>query len=195
MDRFTSSWTWGRLSTPRTHPFQTWQPARAFPGLPHESGRQSHSRGPGSSFPGGTLSISLLVPQGAGGARGSCKPPSSWWFLVFPLTISSLPPQPEHESTTHGTKVPQRRAPRTGVMRKGRKCTSREEVARNISRSTPESTLPPEDAHQLAGAKEKQGRFRARRSSSGASLSLNASSSLLPATDADQPAKSQRLPR
>ncbi|XP_073069906.1 uncharacterized protein [Manis javanica] len=58
-------------------------------------------------------------------------------------------PEREPEPTDHGTEVPKRRAPRTGVRRKWRKCTAGVEPAPNTSRSTPESTLPPEDAAHL----------------------------------------------
>ncbi|XP_073076971.1 uncharacterized protein [Manis javanica] len=50
------------------------------------------------------------------------------------------------------------------------------------------------DADQPTRVKEKQGLFTAR-SSSGATLSRNASWPLLSAKDADQPATGQRLPR
>ncbi|XP_073078504.1 uncharacterized protein [Manis javanica] len=57
-------------------------------------------------------------------------------------------PEREHESTVNGSEVPKRTAPRTGERRKWRRCTSRVDPAINISRSTPEFTLPPEDADQ-----------------------------------------------
>ncbi|XP_057352675.1 ral-GDS-related protein-like [Manis pentadactyla] len=57
-------------------------------------------------------------------------------------------PEREPEPSVHGTEVPKRRAPRTGVRRKGRKHTGRVEPAPNTSRSAPEATLPPEDADQ-----------------------------------------------
>ncbi|XP_073089182.1 uncharacterized protein [Manis javanica] len=104
-------------------------------------------------------------------------------------------PEPEHEPTVHGTEVPRCRAPWTGVRRKWRKRTARVEPAPNTSRSSPEATLPPEDANQPTHVQEKEGLFRARRLSSGATLSRNACSSLLPATDADQPATGPLLPR
>ncbi|XP_073076447.1 uncharacterized protein [Manis javanica] len=57
-------------------------------------------------------------------------------------------PEREPEPTRHGTEVPRRRAPRTGVRRKGRKRTARMEPAPNTSRGAPEATHPPEDADQ-----------------------------------------------
>ncbi|XP_073076863.1 uncharacterized protein [Manis javanica] len=94
-------------------------------GLPHEIGQQTHSREPGTSIPGGTPCRSLLAPQGAGGSRR------------------------EPEPSVHGTDVPKRRVPRTGMRRKGRKLTGRVELAPNTSWSAPKATLPPEDADQL----------------------------------------------
>ncbi|XP_073076086.1 uncharacterized protein [Manis javanica] len=104
-------------------------------------------------------------------------------------------PKCEPEPTVHGTEVPTCRAPWTRVKRKGRKPSVRVEPAPNTSRSTSEATLPPEDADQLAAVKEKQGQFWARRLSSGTTVIRNISWSLLPASDADQPATGQLLPR
>nr|XP_036868430.1 WAS/WASL-interacting protein family member 3-like [Manis javanica] len=74
----------------------------------------------------GHPSLSPFTSQGRGGSR------------------------PEHESSVHGTEVPKRRAPGTGGMRKGRKCTSLAEPARNTSLSVPGCTRPPKDADQPA---------------------------------------------
>ncbi|XP_073075381.1 uncharacterized protein [Manis javanica] len=60
------------------------------------------------------------------------------------------PRNPEHEEepTLCENKVRRRRAPWTVVMKKWRMRTARVETARNISWSTPESSLPPEDTDQ-----------------------------------------------
>ena len=82
--------TWGRLCTPQDpvpHLATGQGPPRA---LPREWPTGPLQRA-WNLVPGGTPCLSLLAPQGAGGSRVSCKPPSPWWVLGFPLTISLLP--------------------------------------------------------------------------------------------------------
>ncbi|XP_073076443.1 uncharacterized protein [Manis javanica] len=71
-----------------------------------------------------------------------------WLREHFQRLCPCLPRSPEREPepSVHGTEVPKRRAPWTGMRRKGRKLTGRVEPAPNTSRSAPEATLPPEDA-------------------------------------------------
>ncbi|XP_073089045.1 uncharacterized protein [Manis javanica] len=73
-----------------------------------------------------------------------------WLSNLLQRLCPCLPrsPEPTPEPSVHGTEVPRHRAPRTGVRGKQRKRTTRVEPAPNTSRSTPESTLPPEDADQ-----------------------------------------------